>query len=222
MALYFSRFFLDFPASESAIATACFWGRPECLSSAMFCETTLFDLPFFSGIKYQLKFDLPILSHVKDFFSKTKGGKMKWNRDREIFGAILAGIEEAVSEIKAELDIRGLYSVWDKRPAAVQEDARKAARTIIYKKMYLWQSFSEIQEAVGEEDAELCIGKKERKAFLKAALDAANSCQKNEKSPEVAEMMCRCVQHFASALNFTAETDEEVDALNFRIGSRID
>ena len=82
--------------------------------------------------------------------------------------------------------------------------------------MYLWQAFNEIQKAVGKEDAELCIGKKERKAFLKAALDAANSCQKNEKSPEVADMMRRCVQHFARALNFTAETDEEVDALKLQ------
>ena len=43
-------FFLDFPAWDRAIATACFCGLPALISARMFAETTFLDLPFCNGI----------------------------------------------------------------------------------------------------------------------------------------------------------------------------
>jgi len=43
-------FFLDFPACESAMATACFWGFPAFFSALMFAEMVALDEPFLRGI----------------------------------------------------------------------------------------------------------------------------------------------------------------------------
>src|SRR3990167_6561810 len=40
---------LAFPAFFIAIATACFWGRPECISSRILAETAALLRPFLSG-----------------------------------------------------------------------------------------------------------------------------------------------------------------------------
>ena len=43
-------FFLALPATDKAIATACFWGLPAAISVLMFWDTVFRDLPFLSGI----------------------------------------------------------------------------------------------------------------------------------------------------------------------------
>lgn len=43
-------FFLVLPATESAMAMACFCGRPAFISLRMFAEIVFCDLPFFRGI----------------------------------------------------------------------------------------------------------------------------------------------------------------------------
>jgi hypothetical protein len=41
---------LDLPAVLSAMAMACFWGRPLFISVRIFCEIVFWDEPFLSGI----------------------------------------------------------------------------------------------------------------------------------------------------------------------------
>lgn len=49
-ARWYDYFLNDFPAFLSAIATACFWGRPDFINSRTLVETTTLLLPLRNGI----------------------------------------------------------------------------------------------------------------------------------------------------------------------------
>ena len=54
----------DFLASERAIATDCFSGRPEFLSSDMFFDIVSLDLPVFNGISQSFQIALSVGASV--------------------------------------------------------------------------------------------------------------------------------------------------------------